>query len=103
MTEIKRIYAGLLEASGVPSSRKCFQRSPDIVPAARSLRAPIKTRLSDAYLANKQKDLAVSAEEKCLKALPADPMPDPAFKAELRKHAEEKIAKLKPEKNSRND
>ncbi len=55
--------------------------------------------LSDAYIANKQDDLALSAEEKCLQALPTDPTPDPAFKAALRQQAEKKIADLKAKKN----
>jgi tetratricopeptide (TPR) repeat protein len=54
--------------------------------------------LSDAYLANKQTDLALSAEAKCLQILPKDPGPNAEFKAELRKHAEEKIARLQAER-----
>jgi dienelactone hydrolase len=54
--------------------------------------------LSDAYIANKNTDLALSAETKCLQALPTDPSPNAEFKAALRKQAEEKIIRLQSEK-----
>jgi hypothetical protein len=54
--------------------------------------------LSDAYIANKKTDLALATEGKCLQVLPTDPAPNAEFKAALRKHAEEKIARLKSEK-----
>jgi len=50
--------------------------------------------LADGYLARGQNDLALAAEQKCLELLPADAI-DEAFKATLRRTAEEKIAKLK--------
>ena len=50
--------------------------------------------LADGYLARGQNDLALAAEQKCLELLPADRI-DEAFKAALRRTAEEKIAKLK--------
>jgi dienelactone hydrolase len=50
--------------------------------------------LADGYLARGQNDLALAAEQKCLELLPADRI-DEAFKAQLRRVAEEKIAKLK--------
>ncbi len=54
--------------------------------------------LSDAYIANKRTHLALAAEGKCLQVLPTDPAPNAEFKAALRKHAEEKIARFKAEK-----
>jgi dienelactone hydrolase len=54
--------------------------------------------LSDAYIANKETDLALAAEQKCLQVLPTDPTPDANFRAALRKQAEEKIARLKTAK-----
>jgi dienelactone hydrolase len=54
--------------------------------------------LSDAYIATKNTGLALAAEQKCLQALPSDPAPNAEFKAALRKHAEEKIARLTLEK-----
>jgi dienelactone hydrolase len=50
--------------------------------------------LSDGYLAEGQNDLALKAEEKCLELLPGDAS-DAEFKAELRKQADAKIARLK--------
>jgi dienelactone hydrolase len=50
--------------------------------------------LADGYLARGQHDLALAAEQRCLELLPADRI-DEAFKAALRRTAEEKIAKLK--------
>jgi dienelactone hydrolase len=50
--------------------------------------------LADGYLSRGQNDLALAAEQKCLELLPADRI-DEAFKAALRRTAEEKIAKLK--------
>jgi len=50
--------------------------------------------LSDGYMALGENDLALAAEQKCLDLLAADTSPEP-FKAQLRKIAEEKIAKLK--------
>jgi dienelactone hydrolase len=50
--------------------------------------------LADGYLAKGQNDLALAAEQKCLELLPADTI-DEEFKAQLRRIAEEKIAKLK--------
>ena len=52
--------------------------------------------LSDGYLAAGQKDLAISAEEKCVDLLPADTV-NAEFKAILGKHAQDKIATLKAE------
>ena len=52
--------------------------------------------LSDGYLAAGQKDLAMSAEEKCVELLPTDTA-NAEFKATLGKHAQEKIASLKAE------
>jgi len=52
--------------------------------------------LSDGYLAAGKKDLALSAEEKCLALLPGDPG-NADFKAQIEKAAKEKIAKLKTE------
>jgi len=49
--------------------------------------------LSDAYLALGKKDLALQAERKCLDLLPAD-RSEAEFKADLKKHAEEKVAEL---------
>ena len=54
--------------------------------------------LSDGYLAIGQNDLALAAEQKCLELLPTDTIPEP-FKVQLRKMAEEKIAKLKPKRH----
>ncbi len=50
--------------------------------------------LADAYLVNGQKSEALAAEQKCLELLPNDKSND-QFKAQLRRAAEEKIAKLK--------
>jgi tetratricopeptide (TPR) repeat protein len=50
--------------------------------------------LADGYLARGQNDLALAAERKCLELLPADTINE-QFKAQLRRAAEEKIAKLK--------
>jgi dienelactone hydrolase len=49
--------------------------------------------LSDGYQATGQKELALAAEEKCLALLPGDPA-NADFKAQLKRAAEEKIAKL---------
>jgi dienelactone hydrolase len=50
--------------------------------------------LADGYAARGQNDLALAAEQKCLELLPADTINE-QFKAQLRKVAEEKIAKLR--------
>lgn len=52
--------------------------------------------LSDGYLAAGQKELALAAEEKCVRLLPSDPN-NAEFKAQLEKVAQDKIAKLKSE------
>jgi dienelactone hydrolase len=52
--------------------------------------------LSDGYLAAGQKELALAAEEKCVRLLPSDPN-NAQFKAQLEKVAQDKIAKLKSE------
>jgi dienelactone hydrolase len=51
--------------------------------------------LGDGYLAAGQKELALQATQKCLELLPADKRAD-AFKALIRKSAEQKLATLKP-------
>lgn len=50
--------------------------------------------LADGYVARGQIELALAAEQKCLELLPADTINE-QFKAQLRKAAEAKIAKLK--------
>lgn len=52
--------------------------------------------LSDGYLGAGQNDLALAAEQKCIKLLPADKI-DAEFKKQLEQHAKEKIAKLEAE------
>jgi dienelactone hydrolase len=50
--------------------------------------------LADGYAANRQYDLALAAEQKCLDLLPADRI-DEQVRAALRQTAEEKLGKLK--------
>jgi dienelactone hydrolase len=65
--------------------------------AAYPTSANAQDSLADGYAANGQPQLALAAEQKCLELLPADPI-DAEFKANLRKAAEEKLAKLKGSK-----
>ncbi|HLV87727.1 MAG TPA: hypothetical protein VKV39_12160 [Candidatus Sulfotelmatobacter sp.] len=58
------------------------------------LSATAQDSLSDGYLAAGKKDLAIAAEEKCIELIPKDAS-HADFKAQLRSHAEEKIAQLK--------
>ncbi len=67
-----------------------FKLNTEAYPAS----ANAEDSLSDGYLAAGRNDLALAAEEKCLRLLPGDPG-NAEFKAELRKQAEEKITKLK--------
>jgi dienelactone hydrolase len=80
-----------LQAGDKEEAIQLFKLNTEAYPAS----ANTQDSLSDGYLAAGQKDLALAAEEKCLSLLPADPS-DPRFKAELRKHAEEKVAELRP-------
>jgi dienelactone hydrolase len=50
--------------------------------------------LADGYLALGETALALAAEQRCLQLLPADPINE-QFKTQLRRSAEQKIAKLK--------
>jgi len=85
-----------LQAGEKDESIQLFQLNTEAYPAS----ANAQDSLSDGYLAAGHKDLALAAEEKCLALLPADPS-DPRFKAELRQHAEEKVADLRSNKNNK--
>lgn len=63
---------------------------------AYSASANTQDSLSDGYLAAGQRELALAAEEECLKLLPGDPN-NAEYKAQLEKVAQDKIAKLKSE------
>jgi dienelactone hydrolase len=79
-----------LQAGQTDDAIQLFKLNTEAYPAS----ANAQDSLSDGYLAAGKKDLALAAEEKCLALLPSDPA-GAEFKAELKKHAEEKVAKLK--------
>jgi dienelactone hydrolase len=81
-----------LQAGDKQDAVELFKLVAEAYPAS----ANAQDSLSDGYLAVGQKDLALAAEEKCLELLPADAN-NAEFKAQLRSHAEEKIAQLKAE------
>jgi len=82
-----------LQAGDAQGAVTLFTLNTEAYPAS----ANAEDSLSDAYLAAGKKDLAIAAEEKCLELLPADTASS-EFKATLGKQAQEKIAKLKAEK-----
>ncbi len=79
-----------LQAGDAQDAIELFKLNTEAYPVS----ANAQDSLSDAYLAAGQKDLALAAEEECIKLLPGD-QNNAEFKAALRKQAEEKIAKLK--------
>jgi dienelactone hydrolase len=81
-----------LQSGNKEEAIELFKLNTEAYPAS----ANAEDSLSDGYLATGQKSLALAAEEKCLELLPNDTN-DAQFKAELGKHAQEKIAKLKAE------
>jgi dienelactone hydrolase len=81
-----------LQAGDTEGAITLFKLNTEAYPAS----ANAEDSLSDGYLAAGQKDLAMSAEEKCVDLLPADTA-NAEFKATLGKHAQEKIARLKAE------
>lgn len=82
-----------LQAGDTEGAITMFKLNTEAYPAS----ANAEDSLSDGYLAARQKDLAMAAEEKCMELLPADPA-NAEFKAALGKQAQEKIARLKAEK-----
>jgi dienelactone hydrolase len=84
-----------LQAGAKDEAIQLFKLNTEAYPAS----ANTQDSLSDGYLAAGQKELALAAEEKCLALLPADPS-DPQFKADLRKHAEERVADLRSNKKN---
>jgi len=81
-----------LKKSDLADAVELFKLNAEAYPAS----ANTQDSLSDGYLAAGRKDLALAAEEKCLELLPADKN-GADFKAQLEKHAREKIAQLKGE------
>jgi D-alanyl-D-alanine carboxypeptidase len=81
-----------LQAGDKDEAIQLFKLNAEAYPAS----ANAQDSLSDGYLAAGKNDLALAAEEKCMELLPSDPG-NAEFKGALRKHAEEKIAKLKSE------
>jgi dienelactone hydrolase len=79
-----------LQAREVAEALELFKLNTEAYPTS----ANARDSLADGYAASGQIPLALAAEQKCLELLPADPI-DEEFKANLRKAAEEKIAKLK--------
>jgi tetratricopeptide (TPR) repeat protein len=84
---------GLLQSGRKEEAVELFKLNTEANPDS----ANAEDSLSDGYLAVGKNDLALAAEEKCLELLPADPTNDAHFKAQLEKHARERIAKLKKE------
>jgi dienelactone hydrolase len=83
-----------LQAGEKEEAIQLFKLNTEAYPAS----ANAQDSLSDGYLAAGQKVLALAAEERCLALLPGDPS-DPGFKAELRKHAEERVTGLRSNKD----
>ena len=85
-------YAKLQSADGADKDDavELFRVNTEAYPMS----ANAQDSLADGYLARGQTERALAAERKCLELLPADPMNE-QFKAQLRKVADEKIAKLK--------
>lgn len=79
-----------LQSSDKEDAVELFKLNAEAYPKS----ANAQDSLSDGYLATGQKDLALAAEEKCLELLPGDPA-NADFKAQLKRAAEEKVAKLK--------
>jgi len=79
-----------LQAGDKQGAIDLFKLNAEAYPAS----ANAQDSLSDGYMAAGSNDLALTAEKKCLELLPGDAN-EADFKAQLRKHAEEKIAKLK--------
>ena len=79
-----------LQAGDKEDAIELFKLNAEAYPAS----ANAQDSLSDGYLAAGQKQLALAAEEKCLELLPGDAN-SADFKAQLRKQAEGKIAKLR--------
>jgi dienelactone hydrolase len=78
-----------LQAGDNDDAIQLFKLNVEAYPAS----ANAEDSLSDAYLATGQKEQALAAEKKCLELLPGDPNPAD-FKAQLKQHADEKIAQL---------
>jgi len=83
-----------LQAGDTKDAVELFKLNAEAYPAS----ANAEDSLSDGYLAAGEKKLALAAEEKCVQLLPADAN-DADFKVALGKHAQEKIDKLKSERN----
>jgi len=85
---------GRLQAGANEDAIELFKLNAEVFPAS----ANAQDSLSDGYLAAGQKELALAAEENCLALLPGDTSAA-EFKAQLRQHAEEKVASLKSGRN----
>jgi dienelactone hydrolase len=81
-----------LQSGDKEEAIELFKLNTEAYPAS----ANAQDSLSDAYLAAGQKALALASEEKCLQLLPSDTQ-NAQFKDQLKKVAEDKIAKLKAE------
>jgi dienelactone hydrolase len=81
-----------LQAGDKEDAIELFKLNTEAYPAS----ANAQDSLSDGYLAAGQKELALAAEEKCMRLLPSDTN-NAQFKAQLEKVAQDKIAKLKSE------
>ena len=79
-----------LQAGDQEDAIELFKLNTEAYPAS----ANAQDSLSDGYLAAGQKELALAAEEKCLRLLPSDTN-NAQFKAQLEKVARDKVAKLK--------
>ena len=84
---------GLLQSGRRKEAVELFKLNTEAYPDS----ANAEDSLSDGYLAVGKNDLALAAEEKCLELLPTDTTNNAQFRAQLEKHAQEKIAKLKQE------
>src|SRR5262252_1264078 len=81
-----------LQAGEKQEAIELFKLNAEAYPAS----ANAQDSLSDGYLAAGQKELALTAEEKCVELLPGDKN-NAQFKEQLGKVAQDKIAKLKSE------
>jgi len=91
---LNQIAYGRLQAGNNDDAIELFKLNVEAHPTSSNA----QDSLADGYLARGQNELALAAEQKCLELLAADTISD-QFKTALRRTAEQKIARLKPQKN----